>query len=89
MTSGGTAQFWAAYHALSAETKSAARAAYRKFRANPAHLGLRLDRLHSDPRFWSVRVTVDCQAVAQRFPIDRWLWVWIGPHKDFDRMFPR
>jgi hypothetical protein len=88
VTSGGTPDFWRAFHALSAEWKSAARAAYRKFRQNPAHPSLRLERLRGDTRFWSVRVTIDCRAVAQRFGNDRWLWVWIGSHKEFDRMFP-
>jgi hypothetical protein len=44
--------------------------------------------LRSDPRFWSVRVTRDYRAVAQKFEGDAWIWVWIGSHKDFDRQFP-
>jgi len=86
--SGGIPDFWRFYHALSAEWKAAARAAYRKFRANPAHPSLRLESLRGDPRLWSVRVTIGCRTVAQRFENDRWLWVWIGSHRDFDRMFP-
>jgi hypothetical protein len=67
----------------------AAREAYKKFRQNPAHSSLRLERLRSDPRFWSVRVTRDYRAVAQRFEGDVWIWAWIGSHKDFDRQFPK
>lgn len=87
MKSLGTPNFWKAYRSLPAGIKSAARATYQKFLQNPAHPSLQLERLRSDPRFWSVRVTRDFRAVAQRFDSDVWVWVWIGSHKDFDRQF--
>lgn len=88
MNSLGTPGFWKAYHELPAVIKEAARATYQKFHQNPAHPSLQLERLRSDPRFWSVRVTRDYRAVAQRFEDDVWVWIWIGSHKDFDRQFP-
>ena len=88
MKSLGAAQFWKAYRALPHAIKSAARLAYQKFLQNPAHPSLQLERLRCDPRFWSVRVTRDYRAVAQRFEGDVWIWVWIGSHKEFDRQFP-
>lgn len=87
MTSGGTTQFWRLYHRLPDDLKEAARGAYRKFAANPSHPSLHLERLESDSRFWSVRVTRDYRAVAQRLHGDVWVWIWIGSHKDFDRRF--
>jgi hypothetical protein len=84
----GTEKFWKTYRALSPVVKDAARAAYQKFAENPSHPSLQLERLRSDPRFWSVRVTRDYRAVAQRFEGDVWVWAWIGSHKDFDRQFP-
>jgi len=84
-----TGGFWKCYWALGEETRNAARAAYKKFQQNAAHPSLQLERLRSDPRFWSVRVTRDSRAVAQRFEGDVWIWVWIGSHKDFDRQFPK
>jgi hypothetical protein len=59
----------------------------KKFKVNPAHPSFQLERLRSDSRFWSVRVTRDCRAVAQRCAGDLWVWIWIGSHKDFDRQF--
>ena len=59
MKSLGTANFWKAYRELPPEIKSAARAAHKKFLLQPAHPSLQLERLRSDPRFWSVRVTRD------------------------------
>jgi hypothetical protein len=83
----GTTHFWKAYRQLQPEIKQAARIAYQKFLLNPAHPSLHLERLRCDPRFWSVRVTRDCRAVAQRLDADTWVWVWIGDHKEFDRQF--
>ena len=88
MKSLGTEKFWKAYHALPLGIQEAARAAYRKFLENPTHPSLHLERLRSDPRFWSVRVTRDFRAVAQRCEDDIWVWAWIGSHNDFDRQFP-
>jgi len=84
----GTPDFWNAYRALPIEIQDAARKAYRKFRENPAHPSLRLERLRCDGRFWSVRVTREYRAVAQRLENDLWVWIWVGDHKDFDRKFP-
>ena len=88
MKSLGTEKFWKAYYALPPGIKDAARAAHRKFLESPDHPSLQLERLRSDPRFWSVRVTRDYRAVAQRFAGDLWVWAWIGSHKEFDRQFP-
>ena len=88
MKSLGTEKFWQAYLALPPGIQEAARAAHRKFVENPSHPSLQLERLRSDPRFWSVRVTRDYRAVAQRFEGDVWVWAWIGSHKEFDRLFP-
>ena len=87
MSSRGTADFWSLYWQLEAEVKAAARRAYAKFSQNPAHPSLHLERLRSDARFWSVRVTRDYRAVAQRMDGDAWVWIWIGPHNEFDRIF--
>lgn len=88
MTSLGTAEFWQRYRSLPPDIRLAAQEAYRKFAANPAHPGLQLERLRSDARVWSVRVTRNYRAAALRQG-DDWLWFWIGSHTDFDRRFPR
>jgi hypothetical protein len=84
----GIDEFWEAYRSVPPHIKAATRVAYQKFSQNPAHPSLQLERLRSDPRFWSVRVTRDFRAVAQRFENDAWVWVWIGSHKEFGRQFP-
>ncbi|MGH7935444.1 MAG: hypothetical protein ACREF8_00350 [Chthoniobacterales bacterium] len=88
MISRAAPEFWELYHELSPEHRSAARRAYQLFSENPAHPGLRLERLRFDPRAWSVRVSRDIRTVALRHK-DEWLWIWVGTHKDFERRFPR
>jgi len=87
VTSRATGSFWQLYRELPRDVQEAARLAYRKLRKNPAHPGLRLERLRSDARAWSVRVTLNYRAVALRQG-DEWIWVWIGNHQEFDRRFP-
>ena len=87
MISRGNETFWQLYRGLPAEIRAATVVAYEKFRENPAHPSLQLERLRKDPRLWSVRVTRDYRAVARRYE-DDWVWIWIGNHRDFDRQFP-
>lgn len=87
MISRATPEFWQRYRQLPPDVQLAARKVYQMFRKNPAHPSLRLERLRTDPRGWSIRVTRDVRAVAFRYR-DEWLWFWIGTHKDFDRRFP-
>jgi hypothetical protein len=88
VNSRGTPEFWQFYYALPPNIRAAARETYQKFAANPAHPSLQLERLKSDSRAWSVRVTRNYRAVARRYD-DDWLWFWIGTHSEFDRRFPR
>ena len=88
MNSRGTADFWELYYGLPPHIREAAREAFQKFLENPAHPSLRLERLRSDGRAWSVRVTRNYRAVARRYD-DDWLWFWIGSHAEFDRTFPK
>jgi len=87
VTSRGTDSFWKLYAGLPADVKVAARKAFGRFRENQTHPSLHLERLRSDPRAWSVRVTLNYRSVALRRG-DDWVWVWIGNHRDFDREFP-
>ncbi len=88
MISRGTPVFWSGYRALPLEIRLAAQRAYQKFQESPAHPSLHLERLRSNPRAWSVRVTRDYRAVALRYEDENWVWFWIGSHRDFDREFP-
>jgi hypothetical protein len=88
MTSATTASFWELYRTLPLHVRVAAREAYRQFSGNPAHPSLHFERLRSDSRQWSVRVTRDFRAVGI-VEGDTIIWHWIGSHQEFDRTFPR
>jgi len=88
VTSRATPQFWKLYRGLPPDIRNAAQKTFLTFLSSPAHPSLRLGRLKSDRRAWSVRVTRDYRAVAYRDG-DYWIWLWIGGHEDFDRRFPR
>ena len=45
-----------------------------------------LKKLEGEPDVWSVRVSLNLRAVAKREG-DTVTWFWIGPHKEFDRLF--
>jgi plasmid maintenance system killer protein len=87
VTSRGTELFWELYAALPTDIKTAARKSFARFREDQAHPSLHLERLRSDSRAWSVRVTLNYRAVAYRRGED-WVWIWIGNHRDFDKEFP-
>ena len=86
MISRGTRDFWALYHALSAEARSQARKAFLRFAENPDHPGLRFKKLNSAYPYWSVRFGDGYRAVCRREGnVAEWLW--IGTHQDFDKAF--
>ena len=88
MNSRGTEDFWKLYHGLPPQIRNAAQKALQKFSVNPSHPSLQLERLKSDRRAWSVRVTRNFRAVARRYD-DDWLWFWIGSHEEFDKRFSK
>jgi len=87
VTSRGTERFWTLYTGLPSQIKAAARKAFALFRENQSHPWLHMERLRSDSRAWSMRVSLNYRAIALRRGED-WVWVWIGNHRDFDREFP-
>ena len=74
------------YDTLPAEIQQQAREAYRRFRQDPFHPGLRFHPLQGHPDYWSVRITLSYRAVCRREG-DTVYWFWIGSHTDFDRNF--
>jgi hypothetical protein len=78
--------FWRAYDALDPRVREAARRAYSLFTANPEHPSLRFKKLGGYERVWSVRINEQYRAVRERSG-DTVVWVWIGSHNDFDKLF--
>jgi len=78
--------FWRAYAALDSRTRDTARRTYRLFAENPDHPSLRFKKLGGYAHLWSVRISEQYRAVGERHG-DTIVWVWIGSHNDFDKLF--
>lgn len=86
MVSRTTARFWRAYAALPADVQRQARAAYRLFRADPRHPGLRFKQVHPTAPVVSVRVGAHYRALGRREDGETVVWFWIGSHAEYDRL---
>jgi len=83
--------FWKLFRQLPVDIRRSTRASYALFRLNPAHPGLKLERLRAHPSLWSVRVSQCYRAVAFRTIKDstpHYEWIWVGTHAQFNQKFP-
>jgi plasmid maintenance system killer protein len=78
--------FWRAYELLDSRVKESARRSYRIFAEDPSHPSLRFKKLGGYQNIWSVRINEQYRAVGERLG-DTVIWVWIGSHNDFDKLF--
>lgn len=78
--------FWRAYDALDSRVREAARKAYGRFAQDPSHPSLRFKKLAGYEQVWSVRINEQYRAIGERDG-DTVVWVWIGSHNDFDKLF--
>lgn len=78
--------FWRAYDGLGPQVREAARRAYALFAENPDHPSLRFKKLAGYEQVWSVRISEQYRAVGAR-ERDTIVWVWVGSHNDFDKLF--
>lgn len=76
------------FAALPPAIQDRARKAFRLFQGNPTHPSLSFERMVFAADIWSARVTSDYRAVCKVVG-DTAYWIWIGPHAQFDRDFPR
>ncbi len=86
MKSRARPSFWRAYAALDPRMRDATRRAYQIFAANPSHPSLRFKKLGGYEHVWSVRGNEQFRAVGERHG-DTIIWVWIGTHNEFDKLF--
>ena len=85
MKSFTTRQFRQLFASLPLHVQRQARQAYRLFRQNAAHPGLRFKRVHDIPPIYSARVGIGYRAVGV---LDRETiaWFWIGSHANYNRL---
>ena len=85
MNSRITRQFRTLLAALPAHIRQQARDAYRLFRGNPCHPGLRFKKVHADPPIYSARVGIGYRAVGA-LEANTIVWFWIGSHAEYDKL---
>lgn len=80
-----TRRFREQFGTLSAEAQQEAREAYRLFKANPNHPGLRFKKIEGSKYTYSVRIGLGYRALGV-FRGDTIDWLWIGSHAQYDRL---
>ena len=70
------------YGALPEEVRSLADKNFVLLKSNPKHPSLHFKRLGD---LWSVRVGAHYRALGTQGE-DRMLWVWIGTHREYDKI---
>ena len=75
-------RFWKYYKLLLESVKKEAGKAYKQFKDNPYHPGLRFKRIHSNRPIFSLRITRDYRAVGIQQD-NQIVWFWIGSHSDY------
>jgi hypothetical protein len=88
VTSRTTERFRLAFAELPSEIRKAARQAYRTFRDDPGHPGLRFRQVHPTRPIYSARISMHYRALGVRDG-DTLVWFWIGSHADYDRLLAR
>jgi hypothetical protein len=75
-------RFWTAYEALPASIRAVADANFDLLKRDPRHPSLQFKKVG---KYWSVRVGLRYRALAVQAD-DTYVWFWIGPHADYDRI---
>lgn len=83
MKSSGTNEFWQLYCDLPEQIRRATRRTYRLWKENPRAASLRFKKVRDA---YSVRIAkTGYRAIAVDVP-DGFLWIWIGPHDEYERL---
>lgn len=88
MNSRTTDGFWKSYKEMPEEVKREAHKAYKTFKKNLYHPGLRFKRIHSTRPIFSLRITKDYRAVGVEQD-KQIIWFWIGSHADYDSLIKK
>jgi hypothetical protein len=80
-----TAQFRYLFANLPQQVQQQAREAYKQFKQDPWHPGLRFKQVHPREPIYSARVSKNYRAVGVRNESGI-VWYWIGTHADYDNL---
>lgn len=77
-----TRRFWRCFENLPIPVQEIARENFSLLEANSRHTSLHFKEVG---KFWSARVGIGYRALAIKDQ-DDFIWVWIGPHSEYDRL---
>jgi hypothetical protein len=77
-----TPRFWACFGRLPQSARSVARRNFDLLKENPSHPSLHFKKVG---KLWSARAGSHYRALAVEDGSD-FIWVWIGPHDEYERM---
>jgi hypothetical protein len=80
-----TKAFWKLYNDLTPHVQRQALKQYRLLKGNPQHPSVRFKPVS---KLWSARVNDDYRALAIKRQ-DAYVWFWIGPHQDYDKILAK
>ena len=83
MKSSGTSEFWRLYRELPEPIKQATRRTYRLWSENPRASALRFKKVRD---VYSVRIGNTVYRAIAVDVRDGFLWIWIGPHDEYERL---
>jgi len=86
MKSSGTTEFWRLYRELPEAIRQATRRTYRLWEQDSRASALRFKKVRG---VYSVRIgNTGYRAIAVDVP-NGFLWIWIGPHDEYERLLNR
>lgn len=77
-----TDRFWKCFDKLPKNIQDAARENFEILKVNPKYPSLQFKKIG---KLWSARVSLNYRSLAVEDGED-FIWVWIGPHEEYDRM---
>ncbi|MBT4138377.1 MAG: hypothetical protein HOE48_10695 [Candidatus Latescibacteria bacterium] len=77
-----TRRFWRCFERLPIPVQETAKENFSLLKANQRHPSLHFKEVG---KFWSVRAGIGYRALAVKDQ-DDFIWVWIGPHGEYDRL---
>ena len=83
MTHYASSSFWHHYRRLPPNVQRLADKNFRLLDNDPRHPSLHFRKIHGE--LWSARVGLEHRALATPEGGD-FLWFWIGPHDEYDRL---
>jgi hypothetical protein len=82
VTHHATGRFWQHYRALPKEVRDQADKQFALLKANPSHPSLHFKKVGN---LWSARVNLNTRTLAAQDG-DNFIWFWIGPHTEYERL---